>query len=413
MTIGVALVLGVAIGALLMGLAHVGRARAGSATSASSASRESGQDPSGPALGETLHGAIDALPIGVVLISAGGEVVDRNRSAVVDGGRHRQVLVEEALEQMSSEVLGTGAPVQRRLRLAGAVPTSLVVSVHPLATGGAIATLEDVTERERIDAVRTDFVANLSHELKTPVGALAVLAETISASVHDGDPEVLDRLAERMVGEAHRVSTTIDELLELSRIELDGRERREVVDASAVVGDAIARVQSLADRRRIALRTRIPDDPVTLWGERRQLVSALGNLLENAVKYSEADGEVDVEVLDGEDVVAFQVTDRGVGIPARDLDRIFERFYRVDRARSRDTGGTGLGLSIVRHVAVHHDGTVSVHSEEGRGSVFTLTIPRVRGVADDIAVDAVGVAAGNADEFSSETSVEPTYQETG
>jgi two-component system sensor histidine kinase SenX3 len=242
-----------------------------------------------------------------------------------------------------------------------------------VAGGGAYALVDDVTERRRIDAVRTDFVANISHELKTPVGALAVLAETL---VDETDPAVVTRIVDRMLEESHRASRTIDDLLELSRIELGDEQHRDEVEAAEVVRGAVDRAAGLAERRDIRIDAPTSGPSIRVVGDRRQLVSAVGNLVENAVKYSESGGHVQVSAAASDGWVEFTVVDHGVGIPARDLDRIFERFYRVDKARSRGTGGTGLGLSIVRHVATNHGGEVLVTSREGEGSTFVLRIPR-------------------------------------
>jgi two-component system sensor histidine kinase SenX3 len=235
--------------------------------------------------------------------------------------------------------------------------------------------VEDVTERRRIEQIRTDFVANISHELKTPVGAMSVLAETLE---DEADPATISRIVDRMISEAQRATRTIDDLMELSRIEAGGEREFEPIEAELVVAGALERVTELASHREIGLSNLTPVgrlDGVVIMGDRRQLVSALGNLVENAVKYSEPGGQVQIRTRLGDDGVEFSVTDQGVGIPQRDLDRIFERFYRVDRARSRATGGTGLGLSIVRHVANNHGGKISVVSTEGEGSIFTLTLP--------------------------------------
>jgi two-component system sensor histidine kinase SenX3 len=242
-----------------------------------------------------------------------------------------------------------------------------------LPRGGACALVEDISERRRIEAVRTDFVANISHELKTPVGALAVLAETLA---DERDEAVVQRIADRMLEESHRASRTIDDLLELSRIELGGELTRDGVEAGEVVCGAVDRATALADQCGIRIDVSDPSDAVRVTGDRRQLVSAVGNLVENAVKYSEAGGRVEVTTRSDGPWVEFVVADHGVGIPARDLDRIFERFYRVDKARSRGTGGTGLGLAIVRHVATNHGGEVTVTSREGEGSTFVLRVPR-------------------------------------
>lgn len=375
MTSGLALVVGIAIGALLVALTLAGRHRPDTAPSPSAGSA-GGESATTGADERAYEGAFDVLPIGVVLFSSTGEVVARNRAASVAGGRHRQVLVDEALDRVFSQVSGAGERDEQRLQLAGMNPVTLVITGVALVDGGVLVTVQDVTESDRLAAMRTDFVANLSHELKTPVGALAVLAEAIAGSVDDDDDaEVLGRLSERMVYEAHRVSATIDELLELSLTELDGVTRRHPVEVDRVIEAALDRVRGFADSRNIVLGYDLEDHRAVVYGEPRQLASALGNLLENAVKYSEPGGSVELVVEAYDEVIDFKVVDHGIGIPARDLDRIFERFYRVDRARSRDTGGAGLGLAIVRHVATNHDGTVSVTSEEGKGSVFSLRIP--------------------------------------
>jgi two-component system sensor histidine kinase SenX3 len=232
--------------------------------------------------------------------------------------------------------------------------------------------VEDLTEARRIEAVRRDFVANVSHELKTPVGALAVLAE---AMTDEDDLGVVHRIAARMIDESHRVSRTIDDLLELSRIELGEEPVRDVVDVIDVVEGAIERSRPLAEARTTAIELLELSEGVDVLGDRRQLVSALGNLVENAVKYSEVGSSVQVRVRVEGQWVELMVADHGIGIPVQDHDRIFERFYRVDKARSRDTGGTGLGLAIVRHVATNHRGDVQVSSQEGEGSTFVLRIP--------------------------------------
>jgi two-component system sensor histidine kinase SenX3 len=318
--------------------------------------------------------ALDGLAVGVVLVDAEGTIVNRNevaRSLLAAG--HAGVLVAEAVDRQLEQARH-GRPGHVDVQLFG--PPKRVVQVQAvlLADGGVLVTVEDISERARLDAVRTDFVANISHELKTPVGAIALLAETI---VDEDDPEVVRRLANKMVDEAHRAATSIDDLLELSRIELDGRAVRERVSVAGVLRDAVVRSLAAAEQRDIRLDLDEPTEPLAVLGDRRQLVSALSNLIDNAVKYSESGTEVRIGTRSGNGFVGLVVTDFGVGIPTRDLDRVFERFYRVDRARSRDTGGTGLGLAIVRHVANNHDGDVTVQSVEGEGSTFILTIPEV------------------------------------
>ncbi|MEJ7582659.1 MAG: ATP-binding protein, partial [Acidimicrobiales bacterium] len=231
---------------------------------------------------------------------------------------------------------------------------------------------EDVSERRRLEAVRRDFVANISHELKTPVGAIGLLAETLLA---EDELEVTHRLAERVVTEAFRVGRTIDDLLALSRIEAGEAPVRESVQVAMAMAEAADRIRPGAEQQHIVIRIDEPSRRLSVIGDRRQLVSALYNLLDNAVKYSEAGSEVHLRARTDGRWVELAVEDHGLGIPPRDLERVFERFYRVDRARSRDTGGTGLGLAIVRHVVANHEGDVSVESHEGVGSTFTLRLP--------------------------------------
>jgi two-component system sensor histidine kinase SenX3 len=327
--------------------------------------------------------ALDAVPQGIVVRDPTGAEVLRNRAALafVDA-RHAEALVEQALEELLAEAVD-GVPRRRELDVLGPPPRMLVLTALPLedAAGRVLGTLgivDDVSERRRLDAVRRDFVANISHELKTPVGALGLLAETIAA---EDDPAVVQRLADRMNGEALRVGRIVDDLLALSRIEADEQPVREPVAVAEVVGDAVERVRSLADATRTTIDTSGVGARHVLLGDFRQLVSAVANLLENACKYGDEGSSVQVASKDDGSWVEIAVRDHGIGIPARDLERVFERFYRVDRARSRVTGGTGLGLAIVRHVAENHGGQVSVRSSEGDGSTFTLRLPASRSEA--------------------------------
>jgi len=325
---------------------------------------------------------VDRLELGVVVAAPDGEITYRNRSATALDGTHIGLLVDDALERLLARSL-SGEECRESLELYGPPRVAVVITAQPLRGGGSVATIEDVSERRRVDAVRTDFVVNISHELKTPVGALAVLAETlVEMSPDDVDMEVVRRVADRILGEAHRVGRTIDDLFELSRIELGEQPARDVVDVLDVVAGAIDRARSIAEMREIEIVTLDVPSDVRVRGDIRQLVSALGNLVENAVKYSEPGGSVQLRVRAGSEWIELMVADQGIGIPAADHGRIFERFYRVDKARSRDTGGTGLGLSIVRHVATNHGGEVLVSSQEGEGSTFVLRLPAVREAAE-------------------------------
>ncbi len=451
-----------------------------------------------------LRRSLDTLTQGVVLCDENGTVIYRNgRANALMVSRHGDALAAQAVTDVLEDAWHEGS-AERTLDLYGPPRRTLQVRARQIDDGrrplGVIALIEDVSERRRLEEIRRDFVANVSHELKTPMGALGLLAETL---VSEPDPDVAQRLAGRIHNEAFRVSRIIDDLLDLSRIESEEAPPREPVLVNLVMADAIERVRATADQRGIEIVLQEPSPPVAVLGDRRQLVSAMHALLENAITYSydnskvvvtgavqrcnpnlshpsvaaalgdaaagsdpvtgeyppvagdpatpasdaEAHGEKATEdstddgdgtrvepvfvpeILDqysplggtapgasaatgttaptmpGPPIVAAEgdaagtgpadssaaispnwrieerdnvrlsVQDHGVGIPARDLDRIFERFYRVDHGRSRDTGGTGLGLSIVRHVANNHQGWVDVESREGEGSTFTLVLP--------------------------------------
>jgi two-component system sensor histidine kinase SenX3 len=330
--------------------------------------------PAGTAVAPTWSEVVDRLKLGVVVAGPSGRIQYRNPAARALAGTHVGLLVDDTIERLLAAARH-GTESTEVLELYGPPRVAVVVRAVPLSDGNAVASIEDVSERRRVDAVRTDFVANISHELKTPVGALAVLAEALE---DEDDIDVVKRVAERMVSEAHRVSRTIDDLMELSRIELGEEPVRDPVDVGDVVLGAVQRSRTYAEQRGIAVQVLDRPDGVIVTGDRRQLESALGNLVENAVKYSEPGSSVQVRIRVEGRWAELMVADHGIGIPARDHDRIFERFYRVDRARSRDTGGTGLGLSIVRHVATNHGGDVLVSSQEGEGSTFVLRIPLAR-----------------------------------
>jgi two-component system sensor histidine kinase SenX3 len=466
-----------------------------------------------------LRRSLDTLTQGVVLCDENGTVIYRNgRANALMVSRHGDALAAQAVTEVLEDAWHEGS-AERTLDLYGPPRRTLQVRARQIDDGrrplGVIALIEDISERRRLEEIRRDFVANVSHELKTPMGALGLLAETL---VSEPDPDVAQRLAGRIHNEAFRVSRIIDDLLDLSRIESEEAPPREPVLVNLVMADAIERVRATADQRGIEIVLHEPSPPVAVMGDRRQLVSAMHALLENAITYSYDNSKVVVtgtvqrsnpnlfhpsfaatslgdqisgsvpdtgeipavgtlvsdqgpgdtapggpgpeledpvepvftsDVLEkdttpaeeaeaepapspaptlaslslatatatttgttvatgttgpapsgppegatagsgpGEnaamgpshwrieerDNVRLSVQDHGIGIPARDLDRIFERFYRVDHGRSRDTGGTGLGLSIVRHVANNHQGWVDVESREGEGSTFTLVLP--------------------------------------
>ena len=231
----------------------------------------------------------------------------------------------------------------------------------------------DDSEAQRLDAVRRDFVANISHELKTPIGGISILAEAIAEGSEN--PELVKNFSERMNIEAARLSHLVQEIIDLSRIQdQNTMQNSEIVLLKKVVDEAIYQSKVRAEKRQVQINF-VADEDIEFFGDKKQLVIAISNLIENAINYSPERTNVNVVLRKVNEVAEIAISDQGVGIAEADLDRIFERFYRVDPARSRQTGGTGLGLSIVKHVALKHGGEVKVWSSENVGSTFSLRLP--------------------------------------
>ena len=254
---------------------------------------------------------------------------------------------------------------------------NLLVRVAPVGNQGIIAVLIfDDSEFRRLDAVRRDFVANISHELKTPIGALSILSEAVLEA--SDDPVAITRFASRMQTEAKRLSDLVQEIINLSRIQdEDPLKNAAPILLSDLILQAIDESRLTAESREIKIDF-INNSDSTILGEESQLEMAISNLIENAINYSPNKTNVVVSLNNVDGLVEIKVKDQGIGISDENIERIFERFYRVDPARSRATGGTGLGLSIVKHVASNHGGDISVWSLEGQGSTFTLRLPRVK-----------------------------------
>ena len=289
-------------------------------------------------------------------------------------------------ERLSSEELAALIRVVRRtsetyrgsLEIArgpiGEGKREVKVSITPMNQEGMVLVLvSDESEARRIDAVRRDFVANVSHELKTPIGALGLLSEAILGA--KDQPEEVVRFASRMQMEAKRLTDLVQEIIDLSRLQSsDPLSKAFPVDVKEIVREAVSQAQISSESRGIYVEIGEIAD-ATVIGDRDQLIAAAHNLIENAVNYSPEDTKVSVVAKRNHDIIEISVTDQGIGIAEEDQARIFERFYRVDPARSRETGGTGLGLSIVKHVALNHGGDVKVWSKPGVGSTFTLLLP--------------------------------------
>ncbi len=318
---------------------------------------------------------LSSMEEGILLASADGGVRFANTAFERYLGpppATRQLLAPAGLREAAQRAADERSPVPVEVE-AGVPARSLRGAAVPVdEEGSVLLVVRDVTEAKRLDAVRRDFVANASHELKTPAASIRAAAETIRTAAVD-DPAVVPRFAERMEAEAIRLSRIVEDLLDLSRLE-SGSELAAGVMLDALVREESARLHDVAERAGIELVVDAREVPA-VRGSERDLSLLVRNLVDNAVRYTRNGGRVEVRLGSEDGHVILSVRDSGVGIPTRDLPRIFERFYRVDRARSRETGGTGLGLSIVKHVAENHGGNVSVESELGRGSTFTVRLP--------------------------------------
>ncbi|MFJ5883564.1 sensor histidine kinase [Kitasatospora cineracea] len=372
-----------------------GRAGRNSRNGKNGASTELEQEPALPPGVDTV---LSVLRSCAIVLGEGDEVVKASSAAyamgLVRGGKvavdpmlalARSTRRDGEIRQIELELTRPGASART------AEPLAVSVRVAPLGSRLVLVLVEDRTERRRIEAIRRDFVANVSHELKTPVGALSLLSEAVADA--SDDPEAVQRFAGRMQVEATRLASLVQEIIDLSRVQDDQlKVDPEPVAVDELIAEAIDRCRQTAAAKQIVIAAGGTTD-LYLVGNRGQLAAALGNLVENAVNYSPPRTRVAIATrrissaaalgeADGE-LIEISVTDQGIGISEKDRERIFERFYRVDPARSRLTGGTGLGLSIVKHVAASHRGTVSVWSVEGQGSTFTLRLPAGQAPVED------------------------------
>ena len=330
-----------------------------------------------PAVPDEVIRVLSVLPSASIVTAPDGAVLRASARALSLGLVNRSSLTVADIVRLVDKVAEDGHAREQEMRVRrpplGRELLELRVRVAPLGTGVLLILVDDLAEERRVDAVRRDFVANVSHELKTPVGALSLLAETVVSAADD--PEQVRHFAERMQTEAARLASLIQDVIDLSRLQSDDpMTRAEIVDVDELVTRASDEVRTLAVSREIEL-VRSEDASVEIYGDRGQLLTAVRNLLSNAIHYSPPATRVAVSVRASEGIAEIVIKDQGIGIPGHDLDRIFERFYRVDQARSRSTGGTGLGLSIVQHVCQNHGGECTVWSEVGTGSTFTLRLP--------------------------------------
>jgi len=342
--------------------------------------RRRAAEQSGITVSQMLEHIVSGSPVGIVVVDTYRDVVYTNDRAK-ELGLVRDRLLDDRAWLAAQRTLSTGEDVEvdlspRRRQPRGRSGLSVRGHVRLLSKDDrrfAVVYVDDQSEHARMEATRRDFVANVSHELKTPVGAMGVLAEALLASADD--PDTVRRFSNKMVAESKRLANMVGELIELSR--LQGAEPLpdlEAVDVDTIVAEALSRYKVAADNADIAITTDAPTGYKVL-GDQPLLVTALANLVSNAIAYSPNGSPVSISRRRRGDNIEIAVTDRGIGIAAADQERVFERFFRVDKARSRATGGTGLGLAIVKHVAANHNGSIRLWSQPGTGSTFTMSIP--------------------------------------
>jgi two-component system, OmpR family, sensor histidine kinase SenX3 len=349
--------------------------------------RQAAADQAGLTVSQMLQRIIALAPSGVA-------VVDNHRDVVFMNARAQELglvgdrLLDDRAWAAARRVLASGEDVDVDLS-----PTRSTSGRSGLSVRGWVRLLTeqdrrfaviyafDDSEMARMEMTRRDFVANVSHELKTPVGAMGLLAEALLES--SDDPDTVRRFGEKIHLESQRLANMVNELIELSR--LQGAERLpelEAVDVDIVVAEALSRSKVAADNADIAITTDRPSG-YNVLGDQALLVTALANLVSNAISYSAPGSPVSISRRRRGGNIEMAVTDRGIGIAREHQERVFERFFRVDKARSRATGGTGLGLAIVKHIAANHNGSIRLWSQPGTGSTFTLSIPAYEDADDE------------------------------
>ena len=329
-------------------------------------------------LPETIKDLLNLFDAENIVIGNGEIVVGHSEGITTYNLIRDQHLINEALLRLVRAARRSGQIQEVTMELPrgpiGAGTHDLLVRVSLLGEDGLVVILIfDDSEMRRLDSIRRDFVANISHELKTPIGALSILSEAVLGA--SNDPESVTRFATRMQSEATRLTDLVQEIINLSRLQDDDPlKRAQQFEIGESIKEAIDQSRLNSESRKVEILYKNIDH-FFINGDRDQVTMAIHNLVENAINYSPEATRVAVAVKDVGGICEISVSDQGIGIPEKDLERIFERFYRVDAARSRITGGTGLGLSIVKHVVTNHGGDISVWSVEGAGSTFTIRLP--------------------------------------
>lgn len=320
---------------------------------------------------------LDALESAGIVLDPSNTVIKASPGAMAFGLVWNGALVHPELTALVDRVRRGGEPITEELTLSrgpfGDATIHLLVRVARLGARYVLLLAEDRTESYRLEEVRRDFVANISHELKTPIGAVSLLAEALASAAKE--PDQVKRFAKRLTKESERLAGIVQEIIELSRLQAtDALTKADLVDIDTVVAAAVDQNRVVAEGNNVNLVSG-GDRRTEVYGDAALLGIALNNLIANAIQYSPSGSRVGIGVSDRDGVVEIAVTDQGVGIPEDEVERVFERFYRSDPARSRNTGGTGLGLAIVKHVVQNHGGDIRVWSQPGRGSTFTIRLP--------------------------------------
>lgn len=321
---------------------------------------------------------LDALEIPAVIVDPSRNVMAASDSANTMGLIANGRLVTPELVEMVDDLRYTGeSDLSKELEVSRGPfgDATLILSARAIRFGVrfTLVIAADKTEFRRLEEVRRDFVANISHELKTPIGAVGLLSEALTEAADD--PELVRKFADRLRGEAARLADLVQEIIELSRLQAEvALAELEPVEIDNVIFQAVDRNRVVAKAKNVDIKVG-GEKNIIVFGNEASLVVALGNLVSNAVQYSPNDSHVGIGVSVKDHSVEIAITDKGIGMSAEDSERIFERFYRTDDARSRTTGGTGLGLSIVKHTINNHGGDIRVWSKLGQGSTFTVRIP--------------------------------------
>lgn len=341
--------------------------------------RAAGIDVDEPTMPEGATEVLASLGLAYIVVDTVDGVVRANPSAYAFGLVRGHTVVHQELLNLTSRVRADGVIIDQEYELPRGLQGEMSIVVHlrvaPLGDEYILILADDRTEFSRTEAVRHDFVANVSHELKTPVGAISLLTETIEDAADDAD--AVKQFSRRLHKESHRLAALVQDIIELSRVQGKNIVHQGTpVDLNEVFSEAVDRSRLPAESKNIEIRLG-GTLPRRVHGDADQLMMAFRNLIDNAVRYSPENTRVGIGLSSRDGIAQVTITDQGIGIAQEDQERIFERFYRVDAARSRQTGGTGLGLSIVKHVISNHGGEVSLWSQQGKGSTFTVRLPEL------------------------------------